>query len=318
MNQESLPPNAGATPAGAAGPSAGQLLRSAREARQISLEELVAETRINRATLEALEADRDPPQNAAVFVRGYFKRCAKVLGLDEVTLIRAYEARAGGMPAPQPVTIQWNNPEYTARRPVAPAWLWPVLAGGAVFGVVLWAVAVLKDDEPAAERSRTEAAAASSSPRVVQLTPQTLPGGEDTAAPTEAPATTTALPEVPLVLQPTPESAGDEATAAAPDETAGDAAMAGQEPSSVPATPRALFLEFTSPCWTAVVDDDNERLLYGMFKAGDRKEVIGEPPYRVSVGFAPGVKLYYEGQPVDFSSRVNPGDTTARFSVPFR
>lgn len=317
MNQESTPPEtapaaAPAVPPAPAGPTAGEMLRAARESRGVSLEELVSETRINRATLEALEADREPPQNAAVFVRGYFKRCAKVLGIDEGALMRAYEARVGRPPAPQPVAIQWgSNPEYTARRPIAPSWLWPVLIGGTIFGCVLWAVAVLKDDAPESERESAEAAPRA--PRVVELTPRTVPAEPLAAESAPGPADTpsTAMPEsegVPPLLQPPPVAQGAEL---APD------AAAAQAVPGIPAGPQSLFLEFSAACWTVVTDNDNDRLLYGMFKAGDRKEVVGEPPYRVSLGFAPGVKMYYEGKPLDFSAKVTPGDVTARFTVPF-
>lgn len=308
MNQESVPPDANPAPAAAALPTAGELLRTAREERQISLEEVVAETRIGRATLEALEADRDPPQNAAVFVRGYFKRCAKVLGIDENVLIRAYDARAVTAPPPPPVTVQGNNPEYRAQSAAAPTWLWPALAGGVIFAGVIWAVAALKDD--AAEDGRTQKKSPVSAPRVVELTPRTLP----TEKPEADEAQDMAEAEVPLLLQPLPQPAAEVEEAGG--ETAGDIAAADQPAPNVPATADALFLEFTSSCWTVVVDGDDDRLLYGMFKAGDRKQVIGEPPYRISLGFAPGVKLYYEGKPLDFSSKVS-GDTTARFTVPF-
>lgn len=317
MNQESVPPEASSSPVAAAAPTAGQLMRQAREERQISLEELMSETRIGRATLEALEADRDPAQNAAVFVRGYFKRCAKVLGIDENALIRAYDARAVAALPPPPVTLQRNNPEYNARPllSLAPTWLLPVLVGGVVFAGVIWAVAMLKDDAPDADRVPKKSRV--STPRVVELTPRTLPAQEPEQVPEQAPASAadgTVDNNIPLLLQPAPQQA--ESAPETGSETATDTAVADQPAPNVPAAADTLFLEFSSPCWTVVIDDDNDRLLYGMFKAGDRKEVVGEPPYRIALGFAPGVKLYYEGKPLDFSSKVS-GDTTARFTVPF-
>ncbi|MGH8528998.1 MAG: RodZ domain-containing protein [Nevskiales bacterium] len=314
MNQEFVPPDANSSPAAATAPTAGQLLRNAREERQISLAELVSETRIGRATLEALEADHDPPQNAAVFVRGYLKRCAKVLGIDENALMRAYDARVVTAPPPQLISIRQNNPEYATRRSAAPTWLLPVLIGGVIFGGVISAVAVLKDDKPDADR-RSETRAAT--PRVVELTPHTLPQQE----PEQAPADTAARADssIPLLLQPVPsqeDTSPQEDTPESDGETAVDTAAAEQPAPNVPAAAGTLFLEFSSPCWTVVVDDDNDRLLYGMFKAGDRQQAVGEPPYRISLGFAPGVKLYYEGKPVDFSAKIS-RDTTARFTVPF-
>ncbi len=70
----------------------GQYLRSQRELRQISLEEVAAGTKIGIHLLRALEEERWESLPAEVFVKGFIKSYAEYIGLDpEDTLLR-YEA----------------------------------------------------------------------------------------------------------------------------------------------------------------------------------------------------------------------------------
>ena len=70
----------------------GQYLKSQRELRQISLEEVAAGTKIGIHLLKALEEDRWDILPAEVFIKGFIKSYAEYIGLDpEDTLLR-YEA----------------------------------------------------------------------------------------------------------------------------------------------------------------------------------------------------------------------------------
>jgi len=72
--------------------SFGQYLKSQRELRQISLEEVAAGTKIGIHLLRALEEDRWDILPAEVFVKGFIKSYSEYIGLDpEDTLLR-YEA----------------------------------------------------------------------------------------------------------------------------------------------------------------------------------------------------------------------------------
>jgi cytoskeletal protein RodZ len=68
----------------------GELLRGAREARGISLEQAEAATRVRRQYLEALEAEDFGRLPGEVYVRGFLRNYARFLGLDpeEVLALR--------------------------------------------------------------------------------------------------------------------------------------------------------------------------------------------------------------------------------------
>src|SRR4051812_325633 len=63
--------------------SLGSYLRREREQRQISLAELAQTTRIPIRILEQLESDDHARLPADVFVRGFLRSYARVLGVDE-------------------------------------------------------------------------------------------------------------------------------------------------------------------------------------------------------------------------------------------
>ncbi len=78
----------------AAGASPGHQLSSAREAKGLSLDAVGESTGIPLGVLEALEANDWDKLDAPVYVRGYLRKYAGLLGLDQRALVEAYEAAA--------------------------------------------------------------------------------------------------------------------------------------------------------------------------------------------------------------------------------
>ena len=60
----------------------GDLLRGTREAKGLSLEQVEQDTRIRRKLLEALEQEAYEELPAPVFVKGFLRNYAMLLGLD--------------------------------------------------------------------------------------------------------------------------------------------------------------------------------------------------------------------------------------------
>lgn len=70
----------------------GRYLKSAREGRSMSLEQVSEETKIAVRYLEAIEANEVDRLPAAVFVRGYLREIASVLEIEEGALLEGYMA----------------------------------------------------------------------------------------------------------------------------------------------------------------------------------------------------------------------------------
>jgi len=72
----------------------GPRLRDARVAKNLTLEDVAHATKIPKSSLAALEAGRFETLPAPVFVRGFIRAYARVVGTDPNPLVRIYEATA--------------------------------------------------------------------------------------------------------------------------------------------------------------------------------------------------------------------------------
>jgi cytoskeletal protein RodZ len=72
--------------------SIGHTLRSERQLKQLSLEELAQTTRIPLKSLQQIEADEFADLPGDVFVRGFVRSYAKALGVDSAPLLDRFEA----------------------------------------------------------------------------------------------------------------------------------------------------------------------------------------------------------------------------------
>src|SRR5688572_6512620 len=86
----------------------GELLRSHREERQISVEEFSRLTKIKQAYVEALEATEFDKLPAAPFVKGYIRIYGQILGFDYKPVLailrRDYGETPKGMLVPRAIT----------------------------------------------------------------------------------------------------------------------------------------------------------------------------------------------------------------------
>ena len=90
--------------------SVGERLKSAREAKKVSLEEACRVTKIQRQTLEAIEEGRIQEMLDPAYARIFVKKYATYLGMDGATVVEEYEGLerrlAVAEQPPQPLTFQ--------------------------------------------------------------------------------------------------------------------------------------------------------------------------------------------------------------------
>ena len=114
------------------GGSFGSWLRRQREAREIGLREISSASKISIRYLEALEEDRFEVLPASVFVRGFLREYAKIVGLDPDEVVNSYL-----VVNPEEVEEEVSQtPPTTTDRPSLPIWILV-----ATLGIVLAAVA---------------------------------------------------------------------------------------------------------------------------------------------------------------------------------
>lgn len=273
-------------------PSPGAMIREARERARLSLEDLAAHTKLARSTLEALECDDYTALLEPVYVRGYYRKCAKVLEIDEARLIAAYSARVSPK-APEPPSklrlASGTELGSSSRLPVSMAVLAAFVA--VVVCALLWFA-----------RDGFEQTVPSA-PVVTQDHAPTLP---PTPVP-EVPATggTSGSADAPA---PVVEAAG------AQQDTPQPAAAGAPAPTVAPAS-GTVRLRFIQDSWVRIDDATGKTLVNDMRRAGTIQAFDGALPLTVFLGNAPGVQVEYEGRIIDLTPHVR-SNNTARLVVP--
>ena len=112
----------------------GEVLREAREARGLSLDDAASETRIRSTHLASIEREDFDALDSDVYTRGFIRNYAKAVGADPEPLVAAFDEQRGST-RPEPAHAQADS------RPLAPE---PMTGGrrrGA--GIIVAALAVV-------------------------------------------------------------------------------------------------------------------------------------------------------------------------------
>ncbi len=121
--------------------SFGSWLRGQREVRRVDLEAIAQSSKINIRYLELLEEDRFDLLPASIFVRGFLREYARIVGLDPDEVLNFYlVASAGGEYDRSTETTGSSASTWHVGRTVA------VLAGlAAVAAAIVWLIAMDRD-----------------------------------------------------------------------------------------------------------------------------------------------------------------------------
>ena len=294
--------------------SVGAMLKAAREEKELSVEQLAAELRIEPRFLNALEDDNFEEFPAPVFTKGYIRQYAQRVGLDYADLLAEYyrqvEVRDVPMMANRPIRLR---DEQQIAQWVGAGLVLTTLAVG--FGV--W---YLSSDTP----PPAEVTAPSEEPIDPGMNEESVVEPPPPAADLlEEPVT---APEPPPEPEPEPEVVLD----AEPDEFLPDgllpedtepepaAAAVAAETEAVPDLPPGPTVEvtitFEQDCWTEVTDARGERFFYGLGSAGAVSSFDAQLPLSFFLGNAGGVRLQLNGRPYPIPADSRQGNL-ARFVI---
>ena len=286
----------------------GALLGQARTALGISRADIAASLYLEEELVAALEAGRNEDLPAATYVRGYVRAYARLVGLEPEQLVRRLDgAQTRRSERPMLRHVQ-ERPSFAQRtqRHVG------LLLGGIVVAMLIAGAGVLwwvwrSAEWPFVTIGR--AAPATADPALVAIDN----AGIDVGA-TVAPPPAEAWPATPpdpdrlavqnAALLTTPPAPGD-APPVPP-------AATGTVPADLPIAPApadlplampspaadALAFRFSDDCWVEVRDADGAIVYADLARAGQTLALGGKPPFSIQLGYAAGVELRYEGQPV--------------------
>lgn len=304
----------------------GRRLRVARQARGMDLDRVAAELHLSRPMIESLEHDDYDALPGQVFIVGYIRKYARVVGLDVEPLLAAYHKavpqtpRTWLRPRPRPNSAGELGSGHLVVRLVSFAVL--ILLCGLAF--VWWQNQLSFDEPETAEAETTQGIRAPAMPEPAQEQ-QALPPTVNVESSTPA-AAWTRTQEPPQEQKPEPQVAAGQqpaealarATATrnpeqdAPADTATTTAAedAGETDDDAPAE---ILMTFDGPCWVDVRDSARNYKLFGEMKKGDRHILGGSPPYSVILGNAAAVQITVDGAAFDLSP-VSQGNV-ARFTL---
>ena len=254
----------------------GQILRDAREAQGMTLENAAARLRLMHRQIEAMETDDFDSLGQPVFARGFVRNYARLLGLDHEALL----ARMEGAPVEQTAVGHAEPP--LPRSWLTSPWLILLLLGLLVVVAVPVALYLWLNSEGGDDLAHWAPPAAKAQP---------APGAPPPAAERlEAPSP--AIPSAP------------DAPAAATNETAAPEA---------PAVNGALHLEFGEESWVEIKDASGRMLLRQLNPPGSSIDVNGQPPFDVVIGNAAQARMTYNGRPIDLTPFI--AVTVAHFTL---
>jgi len=269
-------------------PSVGQILRDAREAQGITLEDAAARLRLMQRQVEAMETDDFESLDPPVFARGFVRNYARLLGLAPEALL----ARMEGAPA-EPTVVSPAAPPQPHSWLTSP-WLILLLLGLLVAVVAPVALYGWLNSEGKDDPSQ-------------QVPPATQTDSAPTAVPAPVAEPVVATPPV-VEVAPTPV-----APAAPVAEPPGAPEQDEAGAPEAPAMSGVLHLEFGDESWVEIRDGSGRMLHRQLNPPGSRVDVKGQPPFDVVIGNAAQARVTYNGRPIDLQPFI--AVTVARFTL---
>jgi cytoskeleton protein RodZ len=282
-----------------AAPTAGALLRAAREKQGLHIAALAASIKISPRKLEALEANRLSELHDATFARALAQTVCRTLKIDPRPVLERLPA--AGLQPLLPPDAGINEPyRESAARMARPRGESPLSAFA--MKPMFWAAALLLVASVALYFVPLDGW------RDGPLAPTPLPA---TPAPVAVPAAdlVSAVPAASAV----PLARATAAPAAAAVETVFAAPPAGAGPAP-PAATGALQLRVREASWIEVRDGRGGPLLSRIVQPGEQVGLDGAPPLALVIGNAAATDLVFRGKPVDLVARSR--DNVARLLLP--
>jgi len=280
----------------------GSQLRRARENHSLSIDSVAAQLHVLPKIIAALEAEDYAKLPSPVFVRGYLRSYAKVVGLSPEPLIESYNRVAGGE-----LELTPAEPEDAEERPMRWSLYVGVLAG--LVAAVLWVNRdglVQYGSGPASPADEVAALPPVAEPVVRAPEPSEAPLAPQPAVIAEQPVDAPAPPVAEVKAPPPTAMPAAEPSAAKPAREETVASTIGQGPDQ-------LTVRISEDSWVAIRDASGQRLIYGKLSAGTVKTIRGEAPFALVLGNASAAQVEFNGQSVDHSKYTV--GAVARFKI---
>jgi cytoskeleton protein RodZ len=314
-------------------------LRAARELQQLTVDDVANVLHLSREHIVALETGDFARLGPQVFVRGYLRSYARLLGLAEQSVLADFPLGDMEPEEFQTMSVQAElKPGFYIR-----AWMIWALLGLILLVAALIFVASTSDadndraaagndvvveqsvapvDDSAVGKKVTDSntgrprftivepgpeSTVSALPRVAVVTADSATESETETATATATATATETERVPDSL-PVAGQTESAALSTAP-------VVAGPLPVAASAAGKVnLTLSFSDECWVEIADSQRS-LLYGLEKRGAVVNLDGVPPFKLFFGNREAVQITLAGKPFAMPVSASDSGNTARFTI---
>jgi cytoskeleton protein RodZ len=279
--------------------AAGAALLKERRRQGLSLGDISRQLKLSVRQVEALERDDYSGYKGPVFIHGFIRNYAKLLGLDPEPLIRATDSMLNPpvVPAAAPSEMGRSQPVRAKKRKnrLGPAVAVVFLVGFALsvyFGgrrapdSVRIAPTIAAGDKPApVSKTTTETKTGAGTKARSEPKPEVESAAKPAA---KAPAKPEAKPEAKT------EARAGRVEHRLPIET-------GATVAAEPAGRVTVRMIFEQDSWVEIKDRAGKTIFGQLNPAGSRRSVSGEAPLSVVVGNAAGVRLFQSDKSIDLA-----------------
>lgn len=261
------------------------VLAVARVAQNLSVADVARQLKLSERQVQALEAGAFDKLPGPVFVRGFIRNYARLLKLEPDRVFASLNLD----PAAQPERHEMpRSPEIPFPSPGRRRWpKYAIAAGLVVAGLA--AYEFYRELPPTPTMTKESPA-----PAAVAVAPKPAP--DAVAVAVNAPEATGAAKSEDPSGQPAAQTASGTPESAPVSPTQIDAQRGSDE--------GELHFVFEMESWVEVRDGEGRVMLTGLNSRGSEQRIKGKPPFRLIVGNARGVRLAYNGRPVDLERHI--------------
>ena len=288
----------------------GAVLAAERRRRRLSMADIANQLFLTEKQISALENDDYDHFPAQIFVTGYLRNYARLLGLPPDPLIELFKSQsAQSTPALDSVSrtterVVKSKESFDSRILVA------VVVSLVVAGLLWWGISSESDMTKIEDVTVVDdVSIVTSEPVTPVMTAAVEPEIETVEiVPTEKAVEplnpVEVVKEVPVVTN----SASEEVIDAAPPVPEFIADRAALE-----SFPDSMVLTFSAESWVEITDSNERRVMFGLGKPGQTRALSGTAPFKILFGYSPAVKMTFNGEPFDQSSLAR--GEIARFTL---
>lgn len=296
--------------------SPGEILCRARKEKGLAVEEVILHLGITQRTLNALEKDEYEALPSPLYVKGYIRRYCSILNMSDTQVLADFDAKVKelGLVNKEP-SIRLDRD--SSRKRINWTLIIPIILVLLLAILILWSFLSKTADPETKELPLTPQESTRLEPLInsgvispdykeidtpVIETKDISVIDKSVVAVSDAERRHTGANLVEIELQNIKQTIAEPSIL-----------LLSKEKHVVTKNSQTLQINVTKQSWIQILDAKGDILLADLKPSGYQKEVKGTAPFKVTLGYAPGVELTFNGKTVDIPIVGN--NNTAKLKV---